>query len=533
MEGIDGEVCKIFIQVTLEETTPTTSQNNKRIAKNTLMLYFRQILILLVGLYTVRIVLDELGVEDYGIYNVVAGVVTLLSFLSGTMASATQRFFSFALGRNDKLQLKKIFSVNFIIYISIAIIALILLESVGLWFVNEKLDIPPKRFEAAIFIFHFAVFTFIASILTSPFMAMIIAHEDMQIYSYVSIIEAILKLGVVFLLMHIEADKLELYGLLLFIVSLINALIFISISLRKYEECQFKKFYWDKGLVQEILDFTGWTLFGQVSTVVRNQAITILVNQFFNPVVVASRAIALSISGHIGVFANNFNTSLYPPIIKSYSSNSKNDMFSLIFNGSKLTFFLMWIIALPLLMELEMILNIWLKNVPNEAVLFTQLNIVESLIFSLSLPLATAARAPGKMKTYELTLGLIQLSIFFVTWIILKMGYPAYSVFVVAIVVNIIMFFVRLIIVSNLIELSKKSFIVKVVLPVIGVMILSTIPTYLLQKSLPIGFVFSLIVIVSSVVFNAVTIFYIGLDKNWRRKIRDFIVDKIKFQTLN
>lgn len=501
-------------------------ENNKRIAKNTLMLYFRQILILLVSLYTIRVVLDVLGVEDYGIYNVVAGIVTLFSFLSGTMASATQRFFSFALGRKDHEQLKKIFSVNIAIYIGIAIIAVIVLESVGLWFVNEKLEVPLGRFEAARFIYHFAVLTFITTILTAPFMAIIIAHEDMQIYAYVSIIEAVLKLGVVFLLMYIEADKLELYGVLLFIVSLINALIFITIALQKYDECQFKKFYWDKGLVQEILGFTGWTLFGQVTTVVRNQAVTILINQVFNPVVVASRAIALSISGQIGIFANNFNTSLYPPIIKSYSSNNKSDMFSLIYSGSKLTFFLMWVISLPLLVELEMILNIWLKNVPPDAVLFTQLKIIESLILSLSLPLATAARAPGKMKTYELILGVIQLSIFFVSWAILKMGYPAYSVFVVAIIVNIVMFFVRLVIVSNLIDLSIEGFTVKVVFPIIGVIILSTVPSYFIKKSLPLGFGYSIIVMVSSVLVSFISMYYIGLDKNWREKIRHYLIGK-------
>lgn len=509
----------------MEETTPSTtsSQNNRRIAKNTLMLYFRQILILLVGLYTVRVVLDVLGVEDYGIYNVVAGIVSFFSFLSGTMASATQRFFSFAIGKNDTEQLKKIFLVNIFIYIGIALVAIFLLETVGLWFVNQKLEVPADRFDAARFIYHFSVLTFSATILTSPFMAIIIAHEDMQIYAYISIIEAVLKLGVVFLLMYIEADKLELYGVLLFIVALINAMIYISISLRKYEECQFKKLYWDKRLVHEILGFTGWTLFGQITTVVRNQAVTILINQVFNPLVVASRAIALSISGYIGVFANNFNTSLYPPIIKSYSSNKKNEMFSLIFNGSKLTFFLMWVIALPLLLEMEMILSIWLKNIPPDAVLFTQLNIIESLILSLSLPLATAARAPGKMRTYELTLGIIQLSIFFASWILLKIGYPAYSVFVVAIVVNIVMFFVRLVIVSNLIDLSKKSFILKVILPISGVIILSTIPTHLLQKSLPIGFIYSIIVIISSIIVSAIAMFYIGLDKNWREKICHYI----------
>lgn len=501
----------------------SNSDNNKRIAKNTLALYFRQILILLVSLYTVRVVLNVLGVEDYGIYNVVAGIVTLFSFLSGTMASATQRFFSFALGKNDHEQLKKVFSVNLIIYVAIAIIAIILLETAGLWFVNEKLEIPACRFDAAVYIYHFGVFTFIVTILTSPFMAMIIAHEDMQIYAYVSILEALMKLGVVFLLMYIDTDKLELYGLLLFIVSIVNALIYVTIAFRKYKECQFKNFYWDKNLLHEITGFTGWTLFGQITTVIRNQAVTILINQVFNPIVVASRSIALSISGYIGVFASNFNTSLYPPIIKSYSVNRKSEMFSLIVNGSKLTFFLMWVIALPLLLEMEMILNVWLKNPPPDAVLFTQLNIIESLILSISLPITTAARAPGKMKTYELTLGIIQLSIFFVSWGVLKMGYPAYSVFVVAIGANIVMFFVRLFIVSNLIDLSKKNFILKVLLPVMGVILLSTIASYLLQKLLPEGVIYSVIVLLFSVIINIIAMYYVGLDKNWKRKIRNYI----------
>jgi O-antigen/teichoic acid export membrane protein len=490
------------------------------------MLYFRQILILLVSLYTVRVVLDVLGVEDYGIFNVVAGIVTLFSFMSGTMASATQRFFSFALGQKDTEQLKKIFSVNIVIYAGIAITALLLLETIGLWFVSEKLVVPADRFEAARFIYHFAVLSFTLSILTSPFMAIIIAQEDMQIYAYVSIIEAILKLGAVILLIYIDVDKLKLYGVLLFFVSIINAGIYISIALRKYDECQFRKFYWDKHLMQEIVGFTGWTLFGQLTTVARNQTVTILINQVFNPIVVASRVIAMSISNHIGVFANNFNTSLYPPIIKSYSGNNKKEMFSLIFNGSKLTFFLMWITALPLLIELEMILNIWLKDVPPEAILFTQLSIIESLIVSFSLPIATAARAPGKMKTYELILGIIQLSIFFVSWIILKMGYPAYSVFLVAIIANIVMLFVRLFIVSKLINLSKRLFMLKVFFPSMGIILLSGIPSFLLQELLPEGLIYSIIIIIFSIIISSIAMYYIGLDKNWRKKIRYYL--KIK-----
>ncbi|HOT89088.1 MAG TPA: MATE family efflux transporter [Bacteroidales bacterium] len=504
------------------------SENNKRIAKNTMFLYFRQILILFVSLYTVRVVLDVLGVEDYGIYSVVAGIVSFFSFLSGTMASATQRFFSFALGKNDTEKLKKTFSVNLLIYGGIAIIALLLLETVGLWFVNEHLQVPPNRFEAAKWVYHFSVLMFIATIFSTPFMSIIIAHEDMKIYAYVSIVEVVMKLGVVFLLLYVPFDKLELYGVLTFAVSVIITILYAIICMRKYLECQFRIFYWDKLLLKEIVGFTGWTLFGQLSSVGRNQAVTILLNQFFNPVVVAARAIAVNITNNITVFANNFNTGLYPPIIKYYASGQKEEMFKLIFNGSKITFFLMWVFALPLLLEMDIVLKLWLKNPPEYTVLFTRLALIEVLIISLSLPLATAARAPGKMKTYELSLGTIQIAIFIASWIILKMGAEAYSVFLIAILANIIMFFARLLIVKQLIEIDVKLFILKVVFPIFIIIILSFVPTYCIFLFLPKGILFSIITVILSVIICSLTMYFVGIDKKMRNKIHEIVINKAR-----
>jgi len=504
------------------------SENNKRIAKNTMFLYFRQILILFVSLYTVRVVLDVLGVEDYGIYSVVAGIVSFFSFLSGTMASATQRFFSFALGKNDTEKLKKTFSVNLLIYGGIAIIALLLLETVGLWFVNEHLQVPPNRFEAAKWVYHFSVLMFIATIFSTPFMSIIIAHEDMKIYAYVSIVEVVMKLEVVFLLLYVPFDKLELYGVLTFAVSVIITILYAIICMRKYLECQFRIFYWDKLLLKEIVGFTGWTLFGQLSSVGRNQAVTILLNQFFNPVVVAARAIAVNITNNITVFANNFNTGLYPPIIKYYASGQKEEMFKLIFNGSKITFFLMWVFALPLLLEMDIVLKLWLKNPPEYTVLFTRLALIEVLIISLSLPLATAARAPGKMKTYELSLGTIQIAIFIASWIILKMGAEAYSVFLIAILANIIMFFARLLIVKQLIEIDVKLFILKVVFPIFIIIILSFVPTYCIFLFLPKGILFSIITVILSVIICSLTMYFVGIDKKMRNKIHEIVINKAR-----
>lgn len=505
----------------------STNVNSKRIAKNTLMLYTRQILILLVSLFTVRVVLNILGVEDYGIYNVIGGIVSFLTFISGTMASATQRFFSFALGQNNLEKLKKTFIVNLIIYSVIAIIALILLETIGLWFVNEQLRVPHERFESARLVYQFSALTFISTIFTTPFMAIIIAHEDMQIYAYVSIFEAIMKLGIAYLLIYLPWDKLELYGILVFTVSIITAIIYISTCTKKYIECQFRDFCWDKKLFYEILGFTGWTLFGQITTAFRNQAITILLNQVFSPIVVAARAVSSNITSRINDFSNNFNLGLYPSIIKSFAADDKKNMFSLIFNGSKITFFLLWVFTLPLFLEMDTILQIWLKNPPPEAILFTRLALVEVLINSISLPITTAARAPGRMKVYELSLGSIQLAIFVASWMVLEMGAAAYSVYIVAIVANIVMFIVRLIIVRSLINISIALFFQNVVFPVTVIILSSSIPSFALHLYLPNGLIYSSLILFSCMIFASVSMYFIGLDKIWRQKVRNIVVNKI------
>jgi O-antigen/teichoic acid export membrane protein len=500
---------------------------SKKIFKNTLMLYFRQILIILVSLYSVRVVLNTLGVEEFGIYAVVAGIVTLFTFLSSSMASATQRFFSFALGKKDAKLLKSTFSVNLVIYAGIAVLVLILLESGGFWFVNNHLNIPLERTESAITLYHYTVISLFFSVITAPFIAIIIAHEDMHLFALVSILDALMKLAVVFILTYLPWDKLELYGLLLLIVSIINAAMYVSICMVKYSECQFRKFYWNKLLLKEIFSFTSWTLLGQFSTALRVQGITILLNQFFNPSVVAARAIAITVSTQINTFSNNFNTGLYPSIIKSYANQDEKGLFSLIYNGSKLTFFLMWIIVLPLLMEMDTVLTLWLGILPGQAVLFAKLALIEALILSISHPISTAARAPGKMKVYELSLGFMQLGIFAISYLVLKMGYPAFTVFIVAIIINIFMFIVRLNLVSKLVGLPKKAFIKKVCLPVALVVFTSALPALGINYMLPKELIYSIVNVFACVVISSVSMYYIGLDRTWRKKIRNMFINKI------
>lgn len=510
-----------------------TSGRNKRIAKNSLMLYFRQLLILFVSLYTVRIVLRELGVEDYGIFGTVGGLVALSAFLPGSLAQATQRFFSFALGGQDEKRLKKTFSVNLALYGAVALIALVFMQTAGLWLVNTQLTVPESRFEAAQVLYHYAALTFLVSVITTPFMAIIMAHEDMKLYAYISILDAFMKLGVVFLLQYISWDKLELYGLLVLCVSVVHAMLYIGVCLYRYEECQFKKIYWDSVLFREIIGFTGWTVFGQISNIARTHAITILLNQSFNPAVVAARAIAVQIASKVNIFAGNFNASLYPPIIKSYAANEREDMFALITGGCKVTFFLLWVFALPMIVEMESILGIWLTTIPPGTVLFSQLALIEALILSVSMPLTAAARAPGKMRGYELTLGTIQIGIFFVAWMVVAAGAPAYSVFIVAIAANILMFWVRLYLIKRLIEFPICIFLKHTAVPVMAIVLVTAIPVTVADELLPEGFYWTVLVICTSVVASTFAMYFIGLDQEWRLKVKNVIRSRmIKFQAL-
>ncbi|WP_237134322.1 MATE family efflux transporter [Pseudohongiella sp. O18] len=505
---------------------------NKRIAKNTLLLYFRQLLILFVSLYTVRVVLDVLGIENYGLFSVVAGLIALSGFLSGSLASATQRFFSYALGKKDKDALKKTFTTNILLYVMISIVAVIVLETAGLWFVNNQLEVPQQRIDEVRTLYQYSIIGFVASIFTSPFIAILIAHEDMRIYAYTSIVDVCVKLGVVFLLEYLPGDKLPLYGLLLACVACANAIVYILICLYKYEECQIKEFHWDSKLIKEILGFTSWTVFGQFTSVIRTHAVTVLLNQSFNPIVVASRTIAINVASRINLFSSNFNTGLYPPIVKSYAAGNIQDMFSLVSNGSKITFFLLWLFALPMIVEMDYILGIWLAEVPDHAVLFTQLALIESIIMSLSLPLTTAARATGKMRLYEVSLGSIQIGLFLTAWLVLTYGAPAYSVFLVAISANVLMFVVRLYIVERITGLSMRRYLITVLVPVAGIVLTTLLPVVTLSYFWPGDFLFVIALFICSMCLSIASMYYIGLDKNHRSMALNLVKKKLSLGTM-
>lgn len=505
------------------------ASNNKRIAKNTLFLYFRMLLIMGVNLYTVRVVLETLGVVDYGIYNVVGGVVTMFSFLSGTMASASQRFFSFELGRNDLGKLKQTFSMTMQIYVLLGMVILLLAETVGLWFLNTQMNIPADRMDAARWVYQFAVLSFMLTMFTTPYNAAIIAREDMKVYAYISIVEVVLKLLIVYLLLLFLFDKLKLYAVLIFAVTLIVSLIYRIYCKKKYRECCFTP-YWDKNLFKELVGFSGWNLFGALAGVVNNQGLNILLNIFFGPVVNAARGIAFQINGAISQFVQNFMTASRPQITKYYATEELDSMHKLVFRTSKFSYFLLFVIAMPVLLETNTVLSLWLRDVPQYVSLFTQLTIATALIETLSFALMAAAQATGKIKKYQAVVGSVMMLNLPVSYIFLKSGYAPESVFYVSIANACICLLLRLLFLRKMIALSFGCFIKEVLLPVVCVTLFALIVPFFIEKVLFISAGFSrlLIIVVACVISSFITIYFAGFSSEEKDMVNKTLKNKFK-----
>ncbi len=503
-------------------------QVKQKIAKNTIILYVRMLLSAGISIYSVRIILGTLGAEDYGLFNVVSGLVTLLAFLPDSMASASQRFFSHAIGSNDQSKLGQLFTVNCFIYLLFGITAFVLLASVGHWFTKNHLHIEESRRGAAMALFHISTLAFTLTTLSSPFRAVITAYEDMQVFAFISILEAVLKLGCAFLLRYLPWDKLPGYGLLVLAITVLTTTLYIVVCRRRYPECRIKVRSWDSKIAREVLAFTTWTLFGQLSTVIRNQGVTLAINQFLGPVVVAARSIALSVSGQAGALAVSFNNSLYAPIVKAYASGQKDQMMALVYAGSRITWYLMWILAFPLLIEMDAILKVWLTNPPDHSVYFTRISILEGLIGAISVPLMTAARAPGRMRTYELTLGTIQLTVLPVSWYALSAGAGAQAVFIISFVTMLVMYLIRLFIVRSLVDLSLRGYCLDVLKPILAVCLSSSLIAYLAMYTMS-GDTVPLVIRLAALTFiSAGSVYLFGLTAAQKAEMKVTVFKRFK-----
>lgn len=451
------------------------SANNKRIAKNTIFLYVRMLLTMAVTLYTSRVVLATLGVEDYGIYNVVGGVVTMFAFLNGTISGVTQRFFTFELGTGNKEKLKSVFNTAICIHWIVAGVIVFLAETIGLWFVCNKLVIPDERMTAALWVYQFSILSTVVFFISIPYNACIIAHEKMSAFAYISIIEVVLKLLIVYLLLLSGYDKLIVYAILMFLVQLLIRLIYNEYCKRHFEESKYK-FCIDHYIAKKMLGFTGWTLFGGFASVGMGQGLNILLNMFFGPAVNAARAVAQQVDSAVQSFVANFQMALNPQIIKNFAANDLLQMRKLVFASSRYSYYLLFFLSLPIVIEAPFILGIWLKEVPEHTVAFLRITMLVMLINALSNPLITSANATGNIKKYQMVVGTILLLIVPVAYIVLKLGGNPESVFWIYFLFSGIAQIARLWMIRPMIGLSIRKYAVEVV----GRATLVTLPSIIL-----------------------------------------------------
>lgn len=499
------------------------AENNKRIAKNTLLLYFRMLFTMAVSLYTSRVVLNTLGVEDFGIYNVVGGVVAMFGFLNSAMSSSTQRYITFELGRNNFEQLKKVFNTSVSIHAFISIVILILAETIGLWFLYNKMIIPAERMDAALWVYQGSIASTIVLIMSVPYNATIIAHEKMSAFAYISVLEVVLKLLIVYLLLIGNFDKLKLYAVLMFSIQLIIRLIYGRYCKKKFPETKFKLTKnWN--LFKEMLGFAGWSLWGHCAVITFTQGINILLNIFFGPTINAARGVAVQVQSAVTQFSFNFQTAINPQITKSYAVGDYTYMHKLIFRSSKFTFFLLLILSLPIQLETETILSIWLKNIPEYTVNFLRLILCITLIDATANPLMISATATGKVKRYQSIVGGIQLTILPISYFVLKMGGSPESVLIVHLFICITTFITRLYILRSMIKLSLKQYFKEVVFKSLTILIISLIFPITIKLIMNDTIVRFFVVCLSSIISTSITIYYIGLDK----KEKQFIKEKFK-----
>ncbi len=497
--------------------------NSKRIANNTTLLYFRMLVVMGINLYSVRLLLNALGIEDYGIYDVIAGVITVLSSVSSVLQTATMRFYSYSLGQNNKQRLQNIFSTSIYIYILLSFIVLILGETVGLWFVNTQLVIPDERMNAANWIYQFSIFSFISVIMQVPFSSAVIAHEDMGIFAKVSIAESLLKLIAILLILIIPFDKLIIYGAFLFLITTLVLITYIRIGNTKYAECRYKK-PTEKKLFKELLSFSGWSLFGSIAGVGMSQINTILVNIFFGPVINASRAIARQINMALSSFTASFLMAIKPQMIKSYAEGSYSYLNKIFNISNKLIYYILLMVCIPLMFEMDDILLFWLKTAAPESVLFSRLILVYAIIMALNNPISIIIQATGHIKEYHVPVETFTLLCVPATYLLFKLGYPAYTTYIAMIIAAIASHIVRLIVLKKYYNpFSFTEYIQSFLLRAFVITLLSSFSVYIVHDSIT-----NILLRVTAVVFISISsvaffVLFIGLSKSEKEIVKQLI----------
>ena len=506
----------------------TTTENNKRIARNTLLLYFRMLFLMIISLYTSRIVLNALGVEDFGIYNVAGGVVAMFSILSGSLSAAISRFITYELGKNNILKLKVIFSSAITIQIGLGIVIVFFGETIGIWFLNTQMNIPIERMVAANWVLQFSIITFIINLISVPYNAVIIAHEKMSAFAYISIFEAIGKLLIAYLITISPIDKLIFYAILMCVVAIAIRLLYGYYCKRHFDECRFH-FIWNKQIFQQIFSFAGWNFIGASSAVLRDHGGNIIINLFCGPTVNAARGIAFQVNNAIQGFVSNFMTALNPQITKSYAVKNYTYMMTLIFQGARLSFYMLLLLSLPIIINTHYLLTLWLNTVPEHTVLFVRLVLIFAMSESISGPLITAMLATGNIRNYQIIVGGLQMLNLPISYILLSLGAIPETVLIVAVLISQCCLMARLYMLKKMIKLKIKDYLKKVYFNIITVSIIAIILPICMQERLAENFINFLLSSLICMLCTYLSIYYIGCSYEERKFIYNkFLILKSK-----
>lgn len=502
--------------------------NNKRLAKNTILLYIRMLLIMAISLFTSRIVLKTLGVEDFGIYNVVGGFIAMFTALSGSFSSAITRFITFELGKNDITYLNKVFCTGINIQLTMSTIFIIISETAGIWFLNYHMNIPTDRMVAANWVLQCSIGTFVLNLISAPYNAEIIAHEKMGAFAAISICDITMKLIIAYLLTISTFDLLITYAVLFLLVSLITRISYKIYCKLKFEECYYQIIL-DKKLFKEMGKFAGWNFLGSSAFMLNTQGINILMNIYFGVTINAARGLAIQIDNAVRSFSNSFMTAINPQITKSYSAGQYEEMNRLICQGTKFSTFLFVYLAVPIILETSFILDIWLKTVPEHTIAFIRLVIVGSFIDTvMGNAYLTAIMATGTIKKYQISATLISMMVFFLSWLLFKLRYEPESAYIVYILIYSIMLGLRLYYVKSQLNIPYYSFFKHIALRIIPVIILTFILPLPILYFLNQGWIRFILIGLASTIFTTIIIFTIGLTHN--EKIEAISIIKKKLQ---
>ena len=504
-----------------------SNENNKRIVKNSLYLYARMFIMMAIGLYTSRVILKVLGVDDFGIYNAVGGIVSVFLIIQGSLSASTQRYITFALGENAPNKLNKIFSTSVIIHTAISIIIVLFAETAGLWFLYNKMIIPADRMMAALWTYQCVIVSTVVMIISVPYNALIIAHEKMGIYAKISLFEAFAKLAFVIILKYVPFDKLVIYSTTLVAIQIIVRIFYVQYCKKNYQESKFK-YQIDKSLIKDMGKFAGWSLFGNTAFITYTQGLNLLLNTFFGPAINAARGIAINIQAQASQFITGFQTAINPQITKSYAAGEYNYLHSLIFRSGKFSYYLIFIISLPIIIEAPTILRLWLGEYPDYTVVFARLILMSTIINSMANPLITAIKATGKIKVYESVVGGLMLTILPISYVFLKLGYPPYCVFIVHLLTELVAQNARILIVGKNIQLRYMDFMKEVVAKIALITIVSGIlPAYIHMQYCD-STVMSIANCGITIIYSAITIYTLGLNSKERKSITRLVFSKIK-----